>query len=240
MEEHPDLTPTHAYVRLGKHPLDALDRYAKVQTDWEENDGRPRALCKWIKSDGTKEYGSTFYVYFLRLRAEAYGYDPEVYQDDIITWRFDIEGNRIGQHTRWSKVGDVILVKDYMRIREGWRRCVGTDPADTYANPAVDLVGRVPMGRDPDSSETNEQSVAQTGGYRKHGLSENGHPDHVREVVGADDTGDPGIVTEVLDPIVIIGQQEHFPHKGNKFGGDTDTDNRMKFAVGGDWIERYK
>ncbi len=126
MNEPRDSLPTHEHVREAKVAgYDNRRRYGKIQGDWEENGGDPRALARWCKRDGTGVSGDPFYIYYPRLREEATGYDPEVYEDDIVSWRYDVEGTRIGEDTRWSKIGQV-RVRDDRASAKGWHPCDGT------------------------------------------------------------------------------------------------------------------
>ncbi len=145
--------------------------------DWQEGTGTtcddPYVMVRHASRCGVVEDpGETpFAVYLPRKRAEGIGLDPSVYEDDIISYKVDAEGNKICQTPYlWSFIGQIMeygSVSYPGKIPTGW---------EVYSAGT----GRTTIQLDA-AGETNEQTVGNIDGFTWHGASENGHPAHTAQ-----------------------------------------------------------
>lgn len=150
--------------------LPRLTCWVKAQSNWEKagEGAHDKVSVKFCDADGTNQRGDAFYIYL----PDAAGQMPNVAADDVLTAELMDDGTYsctsdyldedFGTIVWWSG-----SVED---IREGWELCDGS-------NGTVDLSGRFILCIDEDGL-SDENTVGDTGGFRKHGITENNHDDH--------------------------------------------------------------
>lgn len=220
-------------------------RWAKAQSDWEENAGDPRVLCKSCNRDGTGVSGTSFYVYLPRSTSG----DPAIFQDAVLAYSEDPDGVKVCVSDYMDdKIGTIKLWRGELgAIPEGWRLCDG-------ASDAFDLAGRFPLGVD-EGGQSDESAIGQTGDHRWHGQTENNHPAHPNHRHAYDTTSDkvdagqdgteqawdasPTSTSWTSGVNNLEGESGEILGHYGPYNSGQDTDNRPPYRVVA-FIERWK
>jgi len=160
--------------------------------DWQQGAGSTRPCwinIKECEADGTIINETPFDVFFDRLRNSPNDYDPEVYENDIIIWEYDLTGRPVCISDVFkSKLGDAKFGSWALAdIPTGWHEADGTTPAGSKIGALLDFTGR--GGRIPKHKSSGE-SIGDKVGYQWHGQTEedgtaNNHSDHSKTDVAA-------------------------------------------------------
>jgi len=148
-------------------------RAGTAQADWEENGGDPRVSV--LDPDRSP---LPFWVY---LPCPAHQ-DPAVYSGDDVCYLVDNSGVAYAPWYGSDKLGTIKLWSgnpaNLANDLPGWKLCDGgaAGAGDKVAGNRPDLKGRFVVGYDNGDADYN--AIGNTGGFKLHGDTENGHPDH--------------------------------------------------------------
>lgn len=214
-----------AIVRLGPPVPESAAKWAKVQAghvNFNAGTGAPVRLAsvKLLDGDGD-ELPDAFDVYL----PWAAGKHPAVFPGDAVVIMDPVAGVPSAGRNEPVVVSPCDddarnTVKAFAGatddIPTGWSLCDGT-------NGTVDLTGRFIMGINPDG-QADENTIGDTGGYRKHGETENNHSTHGQHVLTYSQqyvtTSPQNALTMPTDLTVAHATEAH-----------TDTDNRPRYYV---------
>ena len=194
------------------------DHWAKADSDWNENGAAcAKVSVKPCDADGTVEddpVPDSFDVFLPRNRTKikANDYDPDIYADDIILWRYTEDGTKVCASTYLtSKIGDFRWQDAATRIQTGWKPCDDDGGAD-----APNVRGRALVMFDADDAlgDGSETTVGQSVGEYKHGDTDNSHAKH-----GKDSVAD--CIAEHTAADVAQAIADHADHgKTGSYGGE--------------------
>jgi len=204
-----------AIVRIGSPTSATL--WGKATSNWVNQSGNGSYVdCNPCKDrDGTDpDTSTTVRVYLPRNGRDE---DPNVRADAVIPYEFDGEGDAVC-------VGDVLDGKIDKSVK------IWLDAGTIPAGWSIFGKGKFLVGYD--DGDTDYDAVGKTGGFKKHGDTENDHPGHENHThpLPTCQTGDTGSAGNLLNGLDSGVQNEVFQHTG-------DADNRPPFTTVV-WIKR--
>ena len=161
--------------------------------------------------------------------------DTALFTGYLVSYHEEPDGALVVDNDIWDEpIGTVVWEGlDLANIRDGWALCdgVATIPSKGGIN-VPDLRRDFIMSIDPadGAGDGSENTLGDTGGFSKHGPTENNHPDHAN-LDDHEHSGSSGTFHTVDNLLQFIDDHVHEQSSVAQSWEHEDTDNRSRFAV---------